>query len=380
MEATIQINGRFLTQSMTGVQRYANEFCKALDHLIADEDPAVSGLRFEVAAPAKGELRRPAFSRLPIHRFGRLKGHLWEQLELPKATCELLFCPGNTAPVSRLLRGQPTIVTVHDLSYRYFPRAYSRAFRMLYHSVIPCVFKWASAVLTVSETERSSILRYYPDASPRIHAIPNGAMANDSIRHSGPTRFLPTETGYVLYVGSLSRRKNLQGFLKAAAKVAERTSVSFVVVGATTKTFSTRQFRIAESLRSRIEFRGQVDQTEDLVDLYRNAGCLVFPSFYESSGLPPTEAMACGCPVIVSTIPALKERCGDAALYCDPTSPANIAETITTLLDDTALQRQLRDRGFARVRQFTWENCVRQSLAVFDDVLGIERKRQRLAA
>lgn len=380
MAKTIQINGRFLTQPITGVQRYAIEFCRALDSLIAARSSSVEGFRFEILTPPGTDATALHARHLTIRPVGHRQGHAWEQWDLPShATGDLLFCPGNTAPVRCLLRGPRTVVTVHDLSYAYFPKAYSRSFRLLYHTLIPLVFKYASAVLTVSESERRSILEHFPQAADKLTAVQNGAISSDF----GAT--LPRWIGqpaepFVLYVGSHSRRKNLQGVLKAAAIVNRTRRTPFVVVGASAKTFASRRFRVPEELADRVTFLGQINATDELMRLYASATCLIFPSFYESSGLPPTEAMACGCPVIVSAIPALIERCGEAAVYCDPALPEDIADAVSRVVEDRQLREELIRKGETRVRQFTWDACVRQTLAVFGSTLGLKSSSRRQAA
>ena len=97
---------------------------------------------------------------------------------------------------------------------------------------------------------------------------------------------------------------------------------------------------------------------------YDAASVLLFPSFHEASGLPPVEAMAHGCPVVVSEIPALRERCGDAALYCDPHDVATMVAQVGRILDDTDLAADLADRGRERAAAFTWSNCLTATLEV----------------
>jgi glycosyltransferase involved in cell wall biosynthesis len=105
---------------------------------------------------------------------------------------------------------------------------------------------------------------------------------------------------------------------------------------------------------------------DTLVDLYRSAACLVFPSLYEGFGLPPLEAMACGCPVAVSNATSLPEVCGDAAEYFDPLSPEEAAAAVQRALDG-----RLVERGRARAAGFTWEACARAHDAVYRDLGGL---------
>ena len=162
---------------MTGVQRVGRELIAALDELKADGE--LSGVEIEVMVPRSVPVAAlPDLRHVRVRRAGRLRGHLWEQLELPLlAGRRPLLCLGNLAPVLRLLRGaHPTITMVHDLSFRYFPAAYSSAFRLLYSIVTPVVLARSSAVVTVSESERAAIRGSYPRwvREERLVAVQNG--------------------------------------------------------------------------------------------------------------------------------------------------------------------------------------------------------------
>ncbi|CAN5335381.1 glycosyltransferase family 1 protein [soil metagenome] len=357
----IVINGRFLTQAMTGVQRYAHEVTRALDVLL-DQRP---DLDVEMLCP-RLENKPTGYRNIRIREVGTRTGHGWEQIDLPKATAgRLLFCPGNTAPASSLLRGKPVIVCVHDLSYLYFPTAYSRAFRLVYGFLTPLILKRARAVITVSESERAAITARYPYVKDRIVAIQNGGLAAPVPTTAVDPADTP-EPGYVLYVGSLSKRKNFPNMLKVATMIAKRRDARFVFVGGTAAGLEGSEQATAADLSDQIIFAGQVNDTARLVSLYRNAAVFMFPSFYEASPLPPIEAMACGAPVVSGAIPSLQERCGDAALYCDPSDPNDIAKQVEALLDDPKLRDTMIERGKARAARFTWANCAARTLEVLE--------------
>jgi glycosyltransferase involved in cell wall biosynthesis len=95
---------------------------------------------------------------------------------------------------------------------------------------------------------------------------------------------------------------------------------------------------------------------------------LVFPSFYEASSLPPIEAMACGCPVVASSIPSLRERCGDAAIYCDPAAPLEIADAVYRIIVDEELKEDLREKGLERAALYDWKNCAKETFQLFKTI------------
>ncbi len=371
----IYINGRFLTQSITGVQRYAHELVKALDNLVDRGDIDQTLFRFKLLVPGKGCLYNLRLKNIMVQRVGYLSGHYWEQLELPiYVRGGLLFCPGNTAPMLSLLSKQLTVTTVHSLSYLYFPEAYSFAFRAFYRIIIPLVFRFSEAIITVSHSEKKSILKRYTYVKSRLHAIQNGAISNDFLSNDGIKKThdnsLETIHPFVLFVGSLSKCKNIQGVLGAVAILNKKNNVHLVIAGAKEKIFKSLQFVMLDNISQKIHFKGQINDSYDLIHFYKTASCLIFPSFYESSGLPPIEAMAYGCPVIASSIPSLQERCGDAAYYVDPHSGESIAEGIYKVLTDNDLRSALIKKGLGRAKLFSWERSAKEHLKVFEEVLN----------
>ena len=357
----IVINGRFLTQGITGVQRYQHELLHAFDHIAAQRDD----LQFELVAP-RGNYPRPPLERIGFRQHGRLTGHAWEQLELPRvAKGAVLFCGGNSAPLATALSGNKLVVTVHDLSYRYFPEAYSAAYRWWYEAITPVLMRRADAIVTVSNSEKSSMLYLYPDSVDRLHAVQNGGLP---ITHAGPLPETEIEGEYLLYVGSLSRRKNFPNLLRAAIRLVSHRDLKFIFVGGTDAALEAVEVDVPRAIRDRIVMLGQVNDTQRLIGLYSGARAFVFPSSYEASPLPPIEAMACGLPVICSDIPSLRERCGEAAHYCDANDVEGIQRAVELVLDDKQLADDLRNRGFVQAAQFDWLNCATKTLKIIEQV------------
>ena len=369
----LTINGRFLTQRITGVQRYAHELVQAFDAIASGN----TGITFTVLSP-RLSVAPPVWRNVELRQVGHLQGHAWEQFELPwHARGRLLFCPGNTAPVMSLLSRTPPVVTIHDLSYAYFPDAYRLAFRLWYSFIVPLALRRASAVITVSESERRAILARYP-AAARLHAIANGGLP--AAVPAETTADAPRGSDCILYVGSLSRRKNFPRMFEAVCRLIRNRGFRFVVVGDTSKSLAASMPDIPHDVASKVTFVGAVDDPAVLASYYRQATCLLFASLYESSGLPPIEAMACGCPVVASNIPALRERCGDAAIYCDPQDVQSIAAATERVMDDVALRRRLQELGRQRAATFTWEHCARQTLDVIRQSADAEHRPSESAS
>lgn len=296
----------------------------------------------------------------PIREIGRFQGYWWEQVELPRhAGPDLLLNLCNTAP----LLGTNMVATVHDASVYAVPSAYSVAFRTWYRTMIPIVGRRARRLVTVSDFSRHELERYARIDHHRMTTIPNGGEhIHSQPADAGVFERLALSRRYVLAVSSQSRHKNLNGIVAALEYLPHR-DFDVVFAGGS----DPRIFSHGAICSGAIRLAGYVTDAE-LRALYENAECFVYPSFYEGFGLPPLEAMTCGCPVVVSRAASLPEVCGDAAVYCDPRDPADIARAVARVTGDPGLQEDLRYRGRARASRFTWKNAARSLLDLLANV------------
>lgn len=373
----LYVDGRFLLQDVTGVQKVAIELVHALDVLLAEG--GLPGWEVVVLAPRRGTLvTTPDYKVVQLRRAGRFTSHAWEQLELPRLVgTDPLLCLGNLAPLALLVSGRAPVHTmVHDLSYKYFPAAYSRGFRLVYNALVPVVLARSRTVFTVSESERSAILRHHGRliGTHRLVAVQNGGgegAADAGVGGSAealepgdpqvPSRGVRARR--CLYVGSLTRRKNAEGLARAAVELVRTTDLDVVFVGATGASFGETGMSVPAELADRIHFLGQVNDPARIEAEYRNAAVLLFPSFYEASPLPPVEAMRFGCPVVAADIPSLRERCGDAVLYCDPHDVGSMVDQVRAAVDDPDVWQGLQEAGLRRAAGFTWEHQARAVMA-----------------
>jgi len=237
-------------------------------------------------------------------------------------------------------RETPSAVTVHDLQHELYPQFFPRAElayrRVLYKQAVTT----SRIVIAISDHARETLLRTYGLDPARVVAIPLG------IDHERLTPGDGRREPILLYPANPWRHKNHARLYEAFALVrGERPELRLVLTGT----------GHPAAQPEGVENRGRVPYDE-LVALYRTASALVFPSLYEGFGLPPLEAMACGCPVAVSRATSLPEVCGDAAEYFDPESPEDMARAILAVLDDPAPYAQ---RGLERAARFTWESTAR---------------------
>lgn len=365
----VAVDARFLAQPMSGVQRYARELCAALDVLLEERDPVVADLEVTLLHPPLAGAA-PTYRHLGLRQVGRLSGQPWEQLSLPRAArrYDVLLCPGNLAPLASLRGRTPVVTTVHDLAFRYHPETVSRAFRTVYEVVVPQVLAHSARVITVSEAERERMLEHFPGAAGRLVAVANGGSS--PVQTGALPHPEPPAGDFVLYVGALNQRKNVDGVLSTIRRLLdERDGLRAVLIGASAAAYSPVELG---GLDERVLALGAVD--EPTLDAhYRAASLMLFPSFHEASGLPPVEAMARGCPVVVSDIPALRERCGDAAEYCLPYDVDSIVAAARRVLDDRERRDELVALGHARAAGFTWERTARETVAVLRDAVASSR-------
>jgi glycosyltransferase involved in cell wall biosynthesis len=197
-------------------------------------------------------------------------------------------------------------------------------------------------------------MRYFGSRAGRIEVIPESGehILRVAADPSVLARFDLGGRPYVLCVGSQAPHKNLGAVARAAALL-DDPDIRIVAVGGA----GSRVFTEAASGATRLMRTGHVTDGE-LRALYENAHCFIFPSLYEGFGLPPLEAMHCGCPTIVARRAALPEVCGDGALYCDPDDPSDIATQLRRVLSSSLLRSELRERGLVRAKVFTWQGAA----------------------
>lgn len=341
------INGRFLTQNATGVQRYAMNVVKALDSTLGNDE------RLPMIAPAG--TTDPGFARLPLVTSGSFGGHAWEQIALARTGHGLLLNLCNSAPAFK----KDQIVCIHDANIFAAPESYSPAFRMAYSRLQPLLVRRAARIATVSHASARQLARYLPVRKEDIAVLPNGhehALEWDAERAETAPQVVSAIGGrgrqFVLALASRAKHKNL-GLLAKVAEALDGLHIDIVVAGGSDGIFASD---LLEELPN-VLLVGRVSD-EDLAYFLKHALCLVFPSMTEGFGLPIVEAMALGCPVVASDCASMPEVCGTAALMASPFRPDKWIGHIEALKRSDLLKGELRGRGLEQVRNFSWTNTA----------------------
>ncbi|WP_161569351.1 glycosyltransferase family 4 protein [Halapricum salinum] len=299
----------------------------------------------------------------------QLFGLLWEQSVLPvsaaRTDIDVLFCPNANNPI--VLPGTPRVICVHDiLNYLGHAPWYYTALQRLR---VPLSLKTAESVVTVSEFTKQELMDKIGVDGTKIRVVHNAIDDIFFDPEGSKQTAVPDE--YLLYVGGTHKRKNIDGVIEAFRTLKRKDKIphKLLLVGPGPRSTYQGTGIDWESIQNDpdIVTVGYVDQRE-LKYIYENAETFVFPSYYEGFGLPPLEAMACETPVVASNRAALPEVLGEAAEYVDPDSPSDIANGITTLLDDPELRATRVREGKERAERFRWDRTIDQYQEILEDV------------
>ncbi|MER8658946.1 glycosyltransferase family 1 protein [Mesorhizobium sp. M0847] len=357
------INGRFLSQPTTGVQRYAGEIVRALDALFAEQAPLTRGLELRLhCPPGSSDIAINSIERCEI---GSRGGHLWEQTRLAASLRGgglLSLC--NTGP----LLSRKHIVCIHDANVWNAPQSYSLRFRTSYKALLPCLGKTACSISTVSNFSLGELVRLGIVPERRAFVAPNGHehVFRWKPEHSAATRLAASRETIVM-IGGAAPHKNVKLILDMAERLG-KAGLKIAVVGMSdSDIFKTGSAR-AEA--QNIHWLGRISDNE-LAALLMDSLCLAFPSLTEGFGLPVVEAMALGCPVVVSERASLPEVCRNAALYAAANDPQAWFDRFMGLRNSKALRVQFMGKGKARALAYSWRASALsylQAMALADGI------------
>ncbi len=288
---------------------------------------------------------------------------------LPLLGVDVLLSPGNAIP---LLSGVRHVLALQSMHYHFVPDEMARSRVAYFRKMVPLAATRAYRTLCMSEDLRRSLLLVAPRAAGRAVVVHEGADLTD-FSPEGPA---VSPGGYLLYVSSLNPFKRPDSAVRALAHLrrAGFNPPPLKLVGRPDPADRERVLALAreEGVADLTEVVGVVPHA-DLGRFYRGAAAMVYPSAVETFGLPPLEAMACGCPVIASNRTSVPEIVGDGALLVDPDDIPGLAAAIRSVLTDSDLRSDLRRRGSANLGRFTWEEAAAGTLSALRAAGGVRQ-------
>ncbi len=342
MRGRIIINARFLSVPMAGTTRFAIEICRELIR---------RNIPLTFLAPPK-IFHKDIAEEFDVKKAGFLSGILWEQLILPfylfkKKSILINFT--NTAPILF----NKNVTAILDIIPLVKPAWVSKKLFFLSKFITPIIAKKSLQIFTLSEYSKNDIVSKLDIAPEKVKVVYCGVKPLAE-KVNKDLKIEPIRGKYILAVSSLEPRKNFINVVKAF-NLLNSSELFLVLVGPNFK----YQFKTLLPFinKEKTIVKGYVSDDE-LQILYKNAVAFVYPSLYEGFGLPPLEAMQYGCPVITSNLTSIPEICGNAVLYADPYSPQDIAEKINLLETDIVLRNDLIQKGFEKVKEYTWERTT----------------------
>jgi glycosyltransferase involved in cell wall biosynthesis len=365
------INGRFLSQQLTGVQRYAAEIVRAIDGLLAsDQLPApLCHAEWQLLAPPDAVETLP-LKRIKIRKTGRLRGHAWDQLDLARAAIGgRLISLANSGPVLH----PDQIVVIHDAQVFRRPDFFSWRY-LAAHRTMDRLLARRATIATVSDFSRRELAAVLRLSASDIPVFPNSAehfaatVPDFSVLHR--LRISPHQ--YFLSVGSIQKNKNIALAIEAA-KLLRRPDIPLVVVGGG----NNKVFQNGSNLADKgVIIAGRLTDSE-IAALYARALAFVFPSLYEGFGVPPLEAMLFGCPVIASTADAVRETCGEAAAYFDASDAEGLHRRMLERLAAGKISDEERGMQRDRIATFSWQRSAHELLQFLARSMQLETSKTR---
>ena len=309
--------------------------------------------------------------------------------ELSKDKPDVLWMPIQQIPLIAPKKIK-TVVTIHDLAWKYFPDNYGRMNKMKLDFFAETAIKRADKLIAVSQSTKKDILKFYPKTdSQKIHVVHHGfdgelfskeyprGKARAVLEKYGLADKLPTTynlqpTTYLLYVGGLDEKENLEVLIEAFENIKNKSETrnqkseiaKLVLVGCNNENSQKTLARISSSLnKNDICVTGRVD-FDELVILYRNAAILILPSKYEGFGITVLEGFAAKIPVVTTPNSSLQEVGAEAAKYFDGENANKLSEVLQKILENPTIREEMIKKGLGQVKKFSWDKCVQETLKV----------------
>lgn len=369
----IGISARGLSEVSGGVKQYITSVTQSLLEIDSDNQYFV----FHNSDEFSGKFHNAK------EIFLKTKNKLiWDYVELPRALkknkIDICIFPKNVVPFNVKCK---SIVIIHDLLHIKDPKVYKWFDSLYMRLLIPFSVKKADKIVTDSKSTSNDLIELtgatkenvsviYLAADDKYHPLNDSNEENSNVLKKYNLK-LP----YLLYIGSLSPRKNIPFLIKAFEEFMKANNIDIQLVLAGGKSWKDEEIHqtISKSpYRENIILTGFVDD-DDLPYIYNQAEVFIYPSLYEGFGIPILEAMASGCPVLTSNTSSPPEVAGDAVLYFDPTNINDLVQNISKVVNNNELQTDLIEKGLKRVKEFSWKKTAQSIVLIYDEIYKSSR-------
>jgi glycosyltransferase involved in cell wall biosynthesis len=358
---------RAVTRQRTGTEAYAFFLIQAIIPLAAEKGHRLR-LYYNQSPPAN-LFPQASHVESVVIPFPRLWTHLRLAWELQQRPPDVFFTPAHVIPLS--YRG-PSLATIHDLGYHYFPESHTRRQTAYLRWSTRHNGRRAQKIIADSQATQQDLGRFYQLPPAKIQVVypacdPSLRPVKDDTLLAAVRQKYGLNPSYLLYIGTLQPRKNLTRLIEAYAALPQHTHQLVLAGQAGWRGAPIQQAleRLEPAIRQHIILPGYIAD-EDKAALISGADLLLYPSLYEGFGFPVLEGNACGIPVLCSRTSSLPEVAGEAALLVDPLNTAGLTTAIQHLLSDAPLRRQLIEKGFSNIQRFTWQKTAEQILALVE--------------
>ncbi|MCX5803915.1 MAG: glycosyltransferase family 1 protein [Proteobacteria bacterium] len=317
------------------------------------------------------QVTKKIFKNIPCGR--RIIKNIFNNIRLRDV--DLYFEP-NFIPNIKI-KTRATVTTVHDFSFTVREWTPKDRYEFFNENFFKEIYK-SHIIISPSEFIKKEVLDKLTFPEERVvtihHGIDHAVFNQNHTDYAGQNSLrgnIKKLGNYLLFVGTIQPRKNLKGLIHAYTLLPAPFQKDFKLLLVGFEGWNHKDINETIMKNKNIHVFDSVSNNDELAELYRSASLFVFPSFYEGFGFPPLEAMACGCPVVVSNTSSLPEVCGDAAYYIDSHNVESIANGILRVTEDENLRKKLIQKGLERVKLFTWETSAQKHREVFERALGL---------
>ncbi len=376
----IGFDGKRAVFNMTGLGNYSRTLLQSLSRFYPDNQYLLYSPGYQQHPRLEFiEKSRNITVRTPKGIMSRTFKPLWRSYLVNRSLrndgIELFHGLSNELPYAVVGSGAKSVVTIHDLIFLRYPELYSRIDRRIYRSKVEYACRVADKIVAVSEQTRQDLIGLLNVDAARISVVYQSCdpifytPADDTLKKQVREKYkLPRH--YLLYVGTIERRKNLLGLVQALTSLEKGLESHLVVIGrGRGYKQEVLDFIQAKKLTDRVQFLTDVAFV-DFPAIYQMASAFVLPSLFEGFGIPITEALWSKCPVITSVGSCFAEAGGPTSIYIDPQDERELAEAITRVLEDHALNQKMREDGYAYVQRFRDDKTAAKMIGLYREVVG----------